>query len=98
MLNRTKKPVPKAAKDDIAKTVYRYFGQRISSDTAGPFPVSPGGFMYAICFYDHCTKHVAIYYLRSHYDSEVLTEIFSPRSQALSRQYQDPWHHRRVAH
>ena len=64
MLNKQKKAVPKAG---VGGTVYLYFGQRISSDTAGPFPESPGGFKYAICFYDHCTKWVAIYFLRTHY-------------------------------
>ena len=65
MLNRTKKTVPKATVGDASKTVYKYVGQRISSDTAGPFPEAPGGFKYAICFYDHCTKWVPIYFLHA---------------------------------
>ena len=44
-------------------------------DTAGPFPEAPGGFKYAICFYDHCTKWVAIYFLRTHYGNEVLMAL-----------------------
>ena len=75
MLNRTKKPVPTTVRGDASKTVYTYFGQRVSSDTAGPFPLSLGGFKYAICFYDHFTKHVAIYFIRSHYGNEVLAAL-----------------------
>ena len=33
MLNRTREPIPKAAVGDISKTVYKYFGQRISLRT-----------------------------------------------------------------
>ena len=33
MLNRTKKPVLKATAGDASKTVYKYFGQRVSSRT-----------------------------------------------------------------
>ena len=73
MLNRKKKSVPKQGA--ISKTVYKYFGQRVSSDTCGPFPSSPGGFKYAICFYDHFSKWVAIYFLRTHYGNEVLCAL-----------------------
>ena len=58
-------------------TVYSYFGQRVSSDTAGPFPESSSGFKYAVCFYDHFTKYVAIYFLRTHYGNEVLMALKS---------------------
>ena len=69
MLNRTKKVRPK---ESSTGTVYSHFGQRISSDTCGPFPESPNGFLYAINFYDHYSKFCAVYYLKDHSASEVL--------------------------
>ena len=62
----------------VAKpTVYSYFGQRVSSDTAGPFPELSSGFKYVVCFYDYFTKYVAIYFLRTHYGNEVLMALKS---------------------
>ena len=46
------------------KTVYTYFGQRISSDLCGPFPVSIDGYTYAVLFHDRCTKHFAVYFVK----------------------------------
>ena len=69
MLNRNKKPRPRASS---TKSEYKYFGERVSSDTCGPFPESPGGFTYCVCFYDHYTKHAALYFLRTHGAGEIL--------------------------
>ena len=69
MLNRNRKAAPKQSKEPVA---YTHFGQRISSDSAGPFPVSPGGFRYAVSFYDHWSKHVAVYFLKSHEADDIL--------------------------
>ena len=69
MMNRNRKVTPKTS---AHPTVYTYFGQRVSSDTAGPFPKSPGGFIYVVNFYDHFSKHVAIFFLRSHEAAEIL--------------------------
>ena len=76
MLNTRRKAVPKVTAKPTVYT-YSYFGQRVSSDTAGPFPESSSGFKYAVCFYDHFTKYVAIYFLRTHYGNEVLMALKS---------------------
>lgn len=48
------------------------FGERVSSDLCGPFPVSElSNFTYAIIFVDNSTKWVATYYLKTKHSSGV---------------------------
>ena len=68
-LNGARKPRPKVAS---APTVYSYFGERVSSDTCGPFPPSPQGYTYAINFVDAYSKYSATYFLKTQDSSEVL--------------------------
>jgi transposase InsO family protein len=68
MMNMRRKPVPKVS---TVKKTYTHFGQRVSSDTCGPFPESPSGFRYAVCFYDSYSKYVAVYFLKQCNSAEV---------------------------
>eukprot|EP00966_Prymnesium_polylepis_P143507 3312888-Prymnesium_polylepis.1 len=43
-LNTPRKPRPKVSAEP---TVYTHFGERISSDTCGPFDASPHGYTYS---------------------------------------------------
>ena len=57
-------PVIRRARPDSSfrkHKVYKYFGQRISSDLCGPFPKSIDGDLYAIIFHDAYSKHFAVY-------------------------------------
>jgi transposase InsO family protein len=56
----------------------KYFGQRIDSDIAGPFPESPHGFTHAINFVDRFSRLYAVYFLRGTKHPNVLhaAELF----------------------
>ena len=51
---------------------YTHFGQRVSSDTCGPFPASPQGYTHAVNFVDSYTKYSATYFLKDSDSSHVL--------------------------
>ena len=51
---------------------FTYFGQRISSDLCGPFPVSHDGHKYAIVFHDSYTGYIVVYTLPDKERSTVL--------------------------
>ena len=44
---------------------FKYFGQRLSSDLCGPFPMSVGGAKYALVIVDASTNEMETYYLPS---------------------------------
>jgi len=68
-LNAKRKPSPKVA---AAPTNYTHFGQRITSDTCGPFPESPHGYTHAINFYDCYSSHSVVYFLKNLDSANVL--------------------------
>ena len=48
------------------KTEAKSFGDRVSSDLCGPFPLStPAGFKYIVTFTDHATGEVSVYFLKT---------------------------------
>ena len=51
------------------------FGQRISSDLCGPFPVAEDGSKYCINFHDSSEKYVVVYFLKDK-DKETVLEAF----------------------
>ena len=69
MKNANRKPRPRNKMD---RTEYKYFGERVCSDSIGPFPESPQGFTYAVNFYDCFSRSSATYYLKSPDATEVL--------------------------
>ena len=71
-LNANRKPRPKQASEP---TTYTYFGQRIATDTAGPFPASPQGYTHAINFVDMYSKYSATYFLKNQDSSSVLLAV-----------------------
>ena len=68
-LNAKRRPKPTAA---AAPTNYTYFGQRVTSDTCGPFPESPHGYTHAINFYDCYSKYSVVYFLKGVDSSSIL--------------------------
>ena len=68
-LNGNRKPRPKTTSMPIE---YTHFGQRVSSDTCGPFPASPQGYTHAVNFVDSYTKYSATYFLKDSDSSHVL--------------------------
>jgi transposase InsO family protein len=62
------------ARDNSFKKHTRFvrFGQRISSDLCGPFPVGTHGERYAIVFHDSFTKYIAVYTITDKTKEQVL--------------------------
>ena len=69
MLNMKRKP---RASTSRSTRVYTHFGERICSDTCGPFPESINKHRYAINFYDCHTKYSAVYFMEADSAAEVL--------------------------
>ena len=96
LLNRRRKTVPKST---TMPREYKYFGERVCSDTCGPFPKSPGGFEYAVCFYDCYSKYVAVYYLKASDAAEIklahqtfLTDHKRFLTRTVTHGVVDEWH------
>lgn len=51
---------------------YTFFGERVVSDTCGPFPPSPAGLRFAIIFVDMFSRLAAVYFLKSKSAPDVL--------------------------
>eukprot|EP00967_Tisochrysis_lutea_P067138 scaffold87648_cov28-Tisochrysis_lutea.AAC.1 len=51
---------------------YAHFGERIVSDTCGPFPPSPSGLRFAIIFVDMFSRFASVYFLKSKSSADVL--------------------------
>ena len=67
---------PSNAKDRRRSTnEFLHFGQRVSSDLCGPFPLSREGFLYAINFVDNFTGFTHVEYLKSKGADEVLQAL-----------------------
>ena len=71
-LNAPKKPRPRSTQQPI---VYTHFGQRVASDTCGPFPPSPQGYTYAVNFVDLFSRYSATYFVKSQDSAEILLAL-----------------------
>ena len=72
-LNANRKARPRSKPANSKE--YTHFGQRIASDTCGPFPASPQGYTYAVNFIDLFSKYSATYFLKSQDSAEILLAV-----------------------